>query len=61
MNKSKFVIYIDKAGYHRWRLVARNGENVAASEAYASKQGAINSAVRVKSIAWEAEIVDNTR
>lgn len=61
MNKSKFVIYKDVASYYRWRLVARNGEIVAASEAYVSKQGAINSAVRVKSIAWEAEIVDNTK
>ncbi len=58
MNKSKFVIYKDKAGYYRWRLRARNGEIVAISEAYVAKQSAINSAGRVKLIAWEAEIVD---
>ena len=48
MNKSKFVIYIDKAGYYRWRLVAKNGEIVAGGESYVAKQGAINSASRVK-------------
>lgn len=60
MNKTKFVIYVDVAGKYRWRLVAGNGEKVAASEAYVSKQNAINSAQRVKQIAWEAVIVDST-
>ena len=60
MNKTKFVIYKDTAGYYRWRLVAGNGEKVAASENYISKQGAINSANRVRQIAWEATIVDST-
>lgn len=44
----KFEIYKDVAGYFRWRLVAANGEKVAASEGYNSKQGAINSAENVK-------------
>jgi uncharacterized protein YegP (UPF0339 family) len=60
MNKSYFKIYIDKAGYYRWRLVAGNGEIVASSEAYPSKQNAMISARRVKEIAWHADIVDNT-
>jgi uncharacterized protein len=60
MHKEKFVIYKDTAGYFRWRLVAGNGEKVAASEGYASKQGAINSAIRVKQIAWNATVVDST-
>ncbi len=60
MNKTKFVIYKDTAGYYRWRLVAGNGEKVAASEAYTSKQNAINSADRVRKIAWDAVIVDST-
>lgn len=55
---TKFVVYRDVAGSYRWRLVAANGERVAASEAYVSKQGAINSANRVKQIAWSATIVD---
>jgi hypothetical protein len=57
---AKFVIYRDVAGQYRWRLVANNGEKVAASEAYVSKQGALNSAQRVKILAASANIVDNT-
>jgi uncharacterized protein YegP (UPF0339 family) len=57
---AKFVIYRDKADYYRWRLVANNGEKVAASEAYVSRQGAIISAKRVKILASSAEIVDIT-
>jgi hypothetical protein len=60
MHKTKFVIYKDAAGYYRWRLVAGNGEKVAASEAYVSKQNAIVSANRVRQIAWDAIIVDST-
>jgi len=60
MTNPRFVIYTDKAGYYRWYLQAKNGEKVAASEAYVYKQSAINSARRVKEIAWEADIVDNT-
>lgn len=61
MHQTKFVIYKDVAGYFRWRLVAGNGEKVAASEGYSSKQSAINSANRVREIAWEATIVDSTK
>jgi uncharacterized protein YegP (UPF0339 family) len=57
---AKFVIYRDVAGHYRWRLVANNSEKVAASEAYVSKQGAQNSAQRVKILAASATIVDNT-
>ncbi len=60
MTNPRFVIYIDKAGYYQWYLQARNGEKVAASEAYTYKQTAINSARRIKEIAWSADIVDNT-
>lgn len=57
---AKFVIYRDVAAQYRWRLVANNGEKVAASEAYVSRQGALNSAQRVKILAASATIVDNT-
>ena len=57
---AKFVIYRDIAGQYRWRLVANNGEKVAASEAYVSRQGALNSVNRVKILAASAAIVDNT-
>lgn len=59
-NMNKFHIYKDIAGQYRWRLVASNGEKVAASEAYVSKAAAINSANKVKIWAGTAIIVDDT-
>ena len=60
MVRPRFVIYKDRAGYYRWYLQAINGEKVAASEGSSSKQAAINSALRVKQIAYSADIVDST-
>lgn len=57
---TKFVVYRDIAGQYRWRLVAGNGEIVAASEAYTTKYNALHSANRVKQIAFLAIVVDNT-
>jgi len=57
---NKIHIYKDIAGQYRWRLVASNGEKVAASEAYVSKAGAIESANKVKIWASTAIIVDDT-
>lgn len=34
----KFEIYKDRAGKFRFRLVARNGQNIAASEGYSTKE-----------------------
>lgn len=55
---AKFQIYLDVAGYYRWRLIAGNGEKVAASEAYVSRANAKRSAERVKQLALLA-IVEN--
>lgn len=55
---AKFVIYRDVAGQYRWRLVASNGEKVAASEAYVSRSGAVRSANRVKELASSAIIAE---
>lgn len=52
----KFKIYLDSANHYRWRLIAGNGEKVAASEAYASKANAVRSAERVKQLAFIAII-----
>jgi len=60
MEKPRFVIYKDIGGYYRWYLQAKNGEKVAASEAYTNKSSAVESAYRVKEIAWQAVIVDST-
>ncbi len=41
----KFTIYKDRAGKHRWRLVAENGEIVgASSQGFASRQRAKSNA-----------------
>lgn len=44
----KFEIYADKAGKIRFRLKARNGENIGASEPYNSKQSCKNGIDSVK-------------
>lgn len=51
-----FKIYLDVTDHYRWRLVARNGEKVAASEAYASRANAVRSAERIKELASMADI-----
>ena len=35
----KFVIFQDKKGHHRFRLLARNGKIIAKSEAYMTRYG----------------------
>lgn len=52
----KFTFFVDRAGYHRWRLIAGNGEQVAASEGYATRSNAVRSARRVKELALIAFI-----
>ncbi|TGL33419.1 YegP family protein [Leptospira perdikensis] len=57
---AKFEIYKDKAGEFRFRLKAANGEIIASSEGYASKQSCENGIASVKNNAAAAEIVDQT-
>lgn len=54
----KFEWYKDKAGKFRFRLVAPNGETIATSEAYASKDGCVNGIESVKKNAPIAKIVE---
>ena len=54
----KFEWYIDKAGKFRFRLVAANGEKIAASEAYNSKEGCVSGIESVKKNAPIAKIVE---
>jgi len=54
----KFQLYLDKKGEFRFRLNARNGENILASEGYTSKAGAINGIESVKKNAPAAETVE---
>ena len=44
----KFEVYKDKAGEHRFRLKAGNGENILASEGYKSKASCMNGIASVK-------------
>ncbi len=52
----KFEMYTDKSGEYRFRLKARNGEIIATSEGYKSKDSCENGIESVKKNAPEAEI-----
>jgi uncharacterized protein YegP (UPF0339 family) len=53
----KFEMYTDKKGETRFRLKARNGEIIAASEGYSSKSGCKSGIESVKKNAPGADIV----
>jgi uncharacterized protein YegP (UPF0339 family) len=55
-----FKIKPDVRSQYYWTLVAGNGETVAVSESYTTKYSAIRSAERVRDIAHEATIKDET-
>ena len=57
---AKFVVYLDKSKKHRFRLLAPNGEIIAASEAYESKASCMNGIKSIKKNAPVAAIVDET-
>ena len=52
----KFEIYLDKAGEFRFRLKAKNGEAILASEGYKSKAGCKNGIESVRKNA-DSEVV----
>ncbi len=54
----KFEIYTDKAGEFRFRLKARNGEIILASEGYKAKASCENGIESVRKNAPEAEVVE---
>ncbi|UCE96120.1 MAG: YegP family protein [Candidatus Bathyarchaeota archaeon] len=56
----KYEIYKDAAGKFRWRLKAPNGEIIASSEAYESKDSCKSGIESVKTNAPKAEIADTT-
>ena len=53
----KFEVYTDKVGEYRFRLKARNGEIIAASEGYKAKASCLNGIESVRKNAPEADIV----
>jgi len=54
----KFEVYQDKAGKHRFRLKAGNGEVVATGEAYETKDDAIKGCEAVQRAATDAKVVE---
>jgi len=52
----KFEIYADKKGEFRFRLKARNGENILASEGYAAKASCLNGVDSVRRNAPDAAV-----
>ena len=53
----KYQVYQDKAGEYRFRLKARNGEIIAASESYKTKASCLNGIDSVKRNAPESPVV----
>jgi len=58
MPEPVFEWYIDKVGKYRFRLKAANGEMIAVSERYVSKQGCVDEIESVKKNAPIAKIVE---
>ena len=54
----KFEVFTDKAGKARFRLKARNGEVILASQGYASSQSCLAGVESVKKNAAEADIAE---
>jgi uncharacterized protein YegP (UPF0339 family) len=58
MSEPVFEWYTDKAGKYRFRLKATNGEIIAVSEAYSSKEACVGGIQSVKKNAPIAKIVE---
>lgn len=56
----KFEMYKDNAGKFRFRLIAPNGQTIASSEGYESKESCKKGVESVKTNAPKADIVDKT-
>ena len=52
----KFEVYTNKAGEFRFRLKARNGEIIAASEGYTAKASCLNGIDSVRKNAADAQV-----
>ena len=52
----KFEVYTDKAGEFRFRLKARNGEIIAASEGYTAKASCLKGVESVRKNAADAQV-----
>lgn len=53
----KFVVYVDKAGEYRFRLLASNGQNICAGEGYTQLRSCLNGIESVRKNAADAKVV----
>ena len=53
---SKFEVYKDAKGEYRWRLLAGNGQIIASSEGYSTKQACLDGIDSVKKNAPTAAV-----
>ena len=56
----KFEVYVDKAGEHRFRLKAGNGETILSSEGYSKKDGCANGIESVRKNATNPDRFEKT-
>ena len=56
----KFHLFIGKKKQFYFKLVARNGKIVAASEGYVTRQAAMHTISRIRTLAGAAKLVDET-
>ncbi|MBR6410057.1 MAG: YegP family protein [Clostridia bacterium] len=56
----KFEVYLDKKGEYRFRLKARNGENIATSEGYSAKSSCLKGIESIRKNAPTADVEDTT-
>ncbi len=57
LTNPKYEVYLDKAGEYRFRLKAKNGEVIAASEGYTKKANCLNGIDSIGRNAPDAETV----
>lgn len=57
-NNPKYEMYIDKANAYRFRLTARNGEPILASEPYKSKETCLNGIGSVRINSADAIVIE---
>ena len=58
LTNPKFEVYADKAGEFRFRLTAKNGQNILASEGYSQMAGCLNGIESVKTNVVDAEVTE---
>ena len=58
LSNPKFEVYADKAGEFRFRLTAKNGQNILASEGYSQMAGCLNGIESVKTNVVDAEVTE---